>query len=168
MQISMYQASVPQFLQMMENLIVILGKAEAHCEARNIKPEVMVATRLIPDMLPFSSQIQIAGDMAKGCIARLAGIEIPSYADTETTLVELKARLAKTIAFIKSVTPAQIDGSEEKEIVLKLRRGEKKMTGRDYFLHFVMPNFYFHVTTAYDILRVSGVDLGKMDFTGDR
>jgi hypothetical protein len=166
MQISMYQASVPLFLQILGNLSAILDKAAAYCESKKIAPETMTSTRLIPDMFPLARQIQIATDQAKGCAARLAGIDVPSYADTETTFEELKARLAKTMDFLKSVKPAQIDGSEGRQIKLKLGGQDMTFSGQQYLLHFVFPNFYFHATTAYDILRQAGVQIGKTDFVG--
>ena len=166
MQLSMYQASVPPFLQMLGNLENILDKAAAHCEERKIGADVLAQTRLFPDMFPMCRQIQIATDQAKGCVARLAGIEIPKYEDNETTLPELKDRLAKTIAFIKSVKPEQIDGSEDKAISLKVGGTERNFTGKDYLLNFVLPNVYFHATTTYAILRAGGVALGKKDFLG--
>jgi len=166
MQISMYQASVPVFLQILGSLSAILDKAAEHCEAKKIKAETMTATRLIPDMFPLARQIQIATDQAKGSTARLAGIEVPSYADTEVSFEELKARLTKTMDFLKSLKPAQIDGSEDRDIKLKLGGEEMTYKGIQYLLHFVYPNFFFHATTSYDILRQAGVQLGKRDFVG--
>jgi hypothetical protein len=168
MSLSMYQASVPVFIRMLGNLSAILDKAAAHAEAKKIDPSFLIRDRLAPDMLPFSFQIQTATDHAKGCTARLAGIEAPKFEDTETTFAELKERIAKTLAFVQSVTPAQIDGSEQRPITLNLRRGELKLDGQSYLLHFALPNFYFHITTAYAILRHNGVDLGKLDFIGSR
>lgn len=164
----MYQASIPVFTRMLGNLSKILDKAAAFSEAKKIDPSVLIRDRLAPDMLPFSFQIQTATDHAKGCAARLAGIEAPSFPDTEATLPELKARIEKTLAFLQTVTPAQIDGSEERSITLKMRAGELHFKGQDYLLHFALPNLYFHVTTAYAILRHNGVDLGKLDFIGGR
>ena len=166
MSLSMYQASVPVFVQLLEALSVCLDKAIAHAEAKKYDSAVLVGTRLIPDMLPFSTQIQIATDHAKGAPARLAGIEPPAMDDNEKTLPELKARIAKTVDFLKTLKPAQIDGSEARPIELKLRTRTLNFTGQVYLLHFAMPNFYFHVTTAYDILREAGVDIGKRDFIG--
>jgi len=166
MTISMYQASVPVFLQILESLSAILDKAEAHCAAKKIAPEVMTQTRLIPDMFPLARQIQIATDQAKGCTARLAGIDVPSYADTEVSFADLKARLAKTMDFIKSVSADKIDGSEGREITLKLGGQETTFKGQTYLLHFVFPNFFFHATTTYNILREAGVEIGKRDFVG--
>lgn len=168
MSLSMYQASIPVFLRMLGNLSAILDKAAAHAEAKKIDPAVLIKDRLAPDMLPFSFQVQTATDAAKGCAARLAGIEAPSFADTEATFPELKERIAKTIAFLQSVNAAQIDGSEERSITLKLRAGEFQFQGQGYLLHFALPNFFFHLTTAYAILRHNGVELGKADFLGGR
>ncbi len=166
MPLSMYQAAVPPFLQILGSLVEIIDKTEAHCSTAKIAPEVMLQTRLIPDMFPLVRQIQIATDQAKGAVARLAGEEIPSYPDSEVDFVALKERLRKTIAFVKSFKPEQIDGSEEKNIVLKLGGTEKQFSGRHYLLNFSLPNFYFHATTAYAIIRSSGVAIGKTDFLG--
>lgn len=166
MSLSMYQASVPVFLRMLANLSAVLDKAAKHAEAKKIEPSVLVTARLFPDMLPLSAQIQIASDSAKGCAARLAGVEVPSFPDTETTFPELQARIDKTVAFLKGLKPEQIDGSEERNIHLKMRTREVDFTGQVFLLHFAMPNFYFHVTTAYAILRHNGVELGKMDYLG--
>ncbi len=166
MPISMSQASAPRFAQMLRNLSAILAKAQAHCEAKKIDPQVLAAARLFPDMFPLSRQVQIACDSAKGAVARLAGVEVPKHEDTEKTLDELQARIAKTLDFIGGVKPAQIDGSEEREIVLKLRGRDVSFSGVQYLLGFAWPNFYFHATTAYDILRHNGVELGKADFLG--
>jgi hypothetical protein len=162
----MYQASIPVLLRAMRNLSAILDKGAAHAEAKNFAPEVLINARLAPDMFPLARQVQSVSDAAKGCAARLAGIEVPSYPDTETTFPELQERLAKTVNFLESIEPEQIDGSEEREVVLKLRNGEMRFTGQAYLLSFVLPNFFFHMTTAYDILRHNGVEIGKMDFLG--
>ena len=166
MSLSMYQASIPAFVQMLNNLSAIMDKAEAHARSREIDPEVLLNYRLAPDMLPFVRQIQIAADLAKGAAARLAGVEVPKHDDTEKTFADLKARLAKTVTFVQSFKPSDIDGSEDREINLTL--GEHKMSfrGQPYLVRFVMPNFYFHCTTGYDILWHCGVDLGKRDFIG--
>ena len=166
MTLSMYQASVPVFLRGLENLAVILAKGAAHAEAKKIDPAVLGGLRLIADMFPLSRQVQIACDTAKGAVARLAGVEIPKHEDVEQSFAELKARIAKTIDFIESVPAAKIDGSEEREIVLPMRSGERRYKGMQYLLGFAYPNFYFHVTTAYNILRHNGVELGKLDFLG--
>ena len=165
--ISMYQASAPRFANLLKNLSTILDKAQAHCEARKIDPLALTQFRLYPDMFPLTRQVQIACDTAKGAVARLAGMEIPKHEDTEQTFPELKARIAKTIDFIESASPAKVDGTEEKEIVLKLGGQEVKFNGLQYLLGFAHPNFYFHVTTTYSILRHNGVEIGKRDFVGN-
>ena len=166
MNISMYQASAPRFASMLRNLSALLDKAQAYCDAKKIEPAAISGARLYPDMYPLTRQVQIACDTAKGAVARLAGIEIPKHEDTEQSFAELKGRIAKTLDFIGSVKPASIDGAEEREIVLKMRGGERKFSGLQYLLGFAYPNFYFHVTTAYNILRHNGVEIGKMDFVG--
>ena len=162
----MYQASAPRFANILGNLAAILDKAQAHCEAKRIDPLALTAFRLYPDMLPFTRQVTIACDTAKGAVARLAGVEVPKHEDTETTFAELKGRIAKTVDFIGTLTPAQIDGSEDKTIVLKLGGREQTFKGMQYLLGFAQPNFYFHVTAAYAILRHNGVELGKRDYIG--
>ena len=166
MPISMYQASIPALVRMLGNLSSILDKASEHAEAKKIDPSILVNARLSPSMYPLSRQVQIATDLAKGCGARLAGIEVPSYQDNEATFAELQARIAKTIEFLSGISAEQVDGSEELAISLKFGR-ELHFLGQPYVLDFVLPNFYFHVTTAYAILRHNGVELAKMDFTGD-
>ena len=164
MSMSMYRASVPVFLQMLPCLSAILDKTAAHAAAKKIDPLVFVDARLYPDMFPLSRQIQIATDFAKGACARLAGVDPPKYADTEKTLDDLKARIAKTTDFIKEFKPSQIDGSEERDISLTLGGQPQKFKGEAYLITLVLPNFFFHVTTAYAILRHNGVELGKQDF----
>ncbi|MDR3299488.1 MAG: DUF1993 domain-containing protein [Candidatus Accumulibacter sp.] len=164
MSISMYRTSVPVFVRALKSLATILDKAQAHAEAKKIAANVLPASRLIADMFPLSRQIQIASDHAKGSVARLAGVDIPKYEDNEQTIEDLQTRVAKTIAFVESFTAAQIDGSEERDIVLTLSSGELKFKGIDYLLGFALPNFYFHAVTAYDILRQNGVEIGKRDF----
>jgi len=164
--ISMYQASAPRFVNILKNLSAILDKAQAHAEAKKIDPTVFTSARLYPDMLAMSRQVQIATDTAKAAMARLAGAEIPKYEDTEQTFAELKARIAKTIEFINTFKPAQIEGTDEKEVVIKLGGNDTKLTGMQYLLGHAHPNFYFHVTTAYDILRHNGVEIGKRDYIG--
>jgi uncharacterized protein len=166
MSLSMYQASIPAFVQMLNNLSAFIDKAEAHARSREIDPEVLLNYRLAPDMLPFVRQIQIAADLAKGAAARLAGVEVPKHDDTEKTFADLKARLDKTVMFVQSVQPNDIDGSEDRDINLTLGEHTMSFKGQPYLVHFVMPNFYFHCTTAYDILRHCGVELGKRDFIG--
>lgn len=167
MTISMYAASVPVFLQMLNALSAILTKAEAHATQKNIQPEALLQARLFPDMLNFTRQVQIAVDFAKGASARLAQVEMPKYDDTETTFAELQALLAKTLEFIGSIKPEQIDGSEALEIILRPGTPkEKRFTGQSYLLTYSLPQFFFHVTTAYDLLRHNGVEIGKRDFMG--
>ena len=162
----MYQASAPRFATMLRNLSTLIDKAQAHCEAKKIDPAAITTFRLYPDMFPFTRQVQIACDTAKGAVARLAGVEIPKHEDTEQTFGELKSRIAKALEFVDSVGASKIDGSEEKEIVLAMRTRELRFKGAQYLLGFAWPNFYFHVTTAYNILRHNGVELGKQDFIG--
>ena len=163
---SMYQASVPVYTHMLSNLSAIINKADAYVEGKKIDPAVLIGSRLYPDMLPLGRQIQIAGDTAKGSAARLAGIEVPKYEDNEKTFPELRERLQKTIDFLQTFTPDQIDGSENRTITLM--RGSQSTTflGLPYLAHHALPNFYFHVTTAYNILRHNGVEIGKRDFLG--
>lgn len=167
MKISMYQASAPRFVHMLNNLSAMLDKAQAHVEAKKIDPAALMTFRLFPDMFPLSRQIQVACDVSKGVVARLAGVEVPKHEDTEQTFDELKARIAKTIAFIESIKPGQIDGAEEKDITVKLGKQEFRFKGMQYLLNWAHPNFYFHATTAYNILRHNGVELGKKDFVGN-
>jgi hypothetical protein len=166
MTISMYQASAPRFANTLRNLSTLLDKAQAHADAKKIDAAVLLQSRLYPDMFPLVRQVQIASDNAKGAVARLAGAEVPKYEDTEETIADLKARLTKTIDFVDSFKPAQIDGSEDKDIHLKLGPREVNWKGMQYLLGFALPNFYFHVVTAYDILRHNGVEVGKRDFIG--
>ena len=167
MNISMYQASAPRFINILNNLSAILDKAQAHAEARKIDPLALTGFRLYPDMLPMTRQVQIACDAAKGVIARLAGVEVPRHEDTEQTFAELKTRIAKTVEFIETIRPQQLDGTEDKEIVLKIGGQDMKFSGMQYLLGFAHPNFYFHVTTAYNILRHNGVEIGKRDYIGN-
>jgi hypothetical protein len=162
----MYQASIPVFIHTLTMLSNLLDKAVADADARKIDASVFVNARIAPDMFPLSRQVQIATDGAKGCAARLAGIDIPSYADTETTFTELKARLEKTVAFLNTIKPEQIDGTESKKIILKIGGNEMNFEGQPYLLGFVIPNLYFHASMTYAILRHNGVDLGKKDFLG--
>jgi hypothetical protein len=166
MKISMYQASAPRFANMLRNLAAILDKAQAHCEAKKIDPAVMGGMRLIADMFPLARQVQIACDTAKGAVARLAGVDIPKHEDTEQNFGELKQRIAKTIDFVLSVPAEKLEGSEERPVTLRLGGKDVSFTGMQYLLGFAHPNFYFHVATAYDILRANGVELGKRDFMG--
>lgn len=162
----MYQASVPCFVRTLGNLSAILDKAQAHVDAKKLDPAALTAYRLFPDMFPMTRQVQIACDAAKGGVARLAGLEIPVHEDSEKTLAELQARIAKTLVFVRSVTPAQIDGSENKDIVIKRGETETHFKGQQFLLGNVLPNFYFHVATAYNILRHNGVEIGKRDYLG--
>jgi uncharacterized protein len=166
MSLSMYQASIPAFVQMLNSLSAILDKAKAHATSCKIDPEVLLNYRLAPDMFPFVRQLQIAADLAKGAAARLAGVEVPKHDDTEKTFADLKARLAKTLTFVQSFKPSDINGSEDRDIRLTLGEHTMSFKGQPYLVHFVMPNFYFHCATAYDILRHCGVELGKRDFIG--
>jgi hypothetical protein len=166
MKISMHQASAPRFASTLRNLSAILDKAQAFAEAKKLDPATLPASRLIADMFPLSRQVQIACDTAKGAVARLAGVEIPKHEDTEQTIADLKARIARTIDFIDSVPAAKLDGSEQREVVLKMRGQDVKYNGLQYLLGHALPNFYFHVVTAYDILRSNGVELGKRDYIG--
>src|SRR5262249_23512569 len=159
--LSIYQTSIPVFTQILTSLSNILTKAAAHAEAKKIDPAVLINARLAPDMFPLSRQIQIACDHAKGASARLAGVEIPSFPDTETTFPELQARIAKTLDYIKSLKPAQFDGAEKREVTLKIQGNEMKWPGQTYLFHGAFPNFFFHASTAYDILRHNGVEVGK-------
>ena len=166
MTLSMYEASVPVFERMLGNLSAILNKAAAHAETKKIDPSVFINSRLAPDMFPLSRQVQIATDGAKGCIARLAGIEIPSFPDTEANFSELQERIKKTVAFIKSAKKEQIDGTEEKTVTLKVGGKEVNFKGQAFLLNFVLPNHYFHISMTYAILRHNGVEIGKMDYLG--
>jgi hypothetical protein len=167
MTISMYQASVPRLVSALTNLSNILDKAQAHVDAKKLDPAALTTYRLFPDMLPLSKQVQIACDTAKGAVARLASVEIPVHEDNEKTLAELQARIAKTLAFIQSVTAQQIDGSEDQDIVIKRGDKETHYKGLQFLLGHAIPNIYFHVTTAYNILRHNGVEIGKRDYLGN-
>jgi uncharacterized protein len=166
MSLSMYQASAPRFANTLKNVATLLDKTQAHCEAKKIDPLVITSFRLFPDMFPLTRQIQIATDTAKGAIARLAGVEIPKYDDTEQTVAELKQRIARTVDFLMSVPAAKVDGSAEKDITMKIAGKDTTLKGAQYLLGHAYPNFYFHCTTAYNILRHNGVELGKRDFLG--
>ncbi len=168
MKISMYEASVPPFTRALESLAAILEKAAAHCEARKIDPAVLVGARLYPDMFPLVKQVQIAADAAKGGCARLAQAEIPAFEDNEASFADLVARLRRTVDFLKTLAPGQFEGAEDRTCTWKTRKGDKSMQGLPYLLTHVAPNLYFHVTTAYAILRHNGVEIGKGDFLGTR
>ena len=167
MSITMHSASVPIFVRMLSNIDTWFDKAEAHAAAKKFDTAVYLSARLAPDMLVFTKQVQIACDTVKFCVARLAGVEGPKFEDTETTLAELRERIKATIAYAKSVPAAQIDGSEERDIALPRRDGSPiVMKGEAYLKHFALPNFFFHVTMTYALLRHNGVELGKMEYLG--
>jgi hypothetical protein len=162
----MYSDSVPVFQRQLGALGKVLDKAAAHFAARKVADPVLLQTRLYPDMLPLAKQVQIAADFAKSTPARLSGSDVPKYDDTETSLAELKARIDRTLAYVATFTPAQFEGSEDREITLQIAGSPMTFTGERFLLHFAMPNFYFHATTAYAILRHCGVEIGKRDFIG--
>ncbi|MDB6163016.1 MAG: hypothetical protein JWL98_448 [Xanthomonadaceae bacterium] len=166
MSITMYQASVPVFVRALTNLRAVLQKGEAFAVEKGFAPEVLLQTRLIADMLPLSRQVQIAADMAKNGSYRLAGLEPPKIEDDETTFAQLYSRLERTIELLNQLTAQQIDGSETRDITLKMRTGELQFKGQAYLLDFVLPNLFFHATTTYAILREAGVPIGKMDYMG--
>jgi uncharacterized protein len=167
MTISMYSASAPVFIRLLGNMLTWLDKAQAHAEARKFDPNNYVGLRLAPDMLPLVKQVQIASDAAKGCMARLAGHELPTWDDTETSLDDLRARIRKTLAYVQSFEPAQIDGSDLREVLVPRRnRDPLQFTGEAYLKHWALPNFFFHATTLYALLRHAGVELGKSDYLG--
>jgi hypothetical protein len=166
MAISMYQASAPQLKKMLLNLTTILTIAEEYATAKGIDGKVLVEARLFPDMFPLARQVQIACDQVKFGLARLAGVEAPKFEDTESTFPQLKERIAKTIAFMDSIKPEQIDGAEAKEIQFSIKGRNFEFVGEQYVLTWIIPNFYFHVATAYNILRHNGVELGKADYLG--
>ncbi len=165
MSLSMYQASAPVFTHMLTNLSAILGKAQSEVDAGRLQEADLIAAKLAPDMFALPRQVQIASDAAKG-MSRLAGRDAPAMEDTETTLAQLRDRIARTVEFLNTLTPAEVDGSEDRDIELKLRDRTMQFKGQQFLLNFVMPNFYFHVTTAYAILRSKGVPVGKPDFLG--
>lgn len=166
-QISMHGASVPAFAKMLTNMLNWLEAAKAHAEAKKFAPDVYLTLRLAPDMLPFTKQIQIASDAAKGCVARLAGQDVPKFDDTEASLDELAERIRKTRDYVLSVPAEALAGSEGREITIPRRTGDPlRFDGLTYLNHFALPNFYFHATTTYALLRHAGVPLGKMDYLG--
>ena len=164
MTVSLYKISVPIFVQFLTSLSAVLDKAAAFAEAKKVDPSVLLNTRLAPDMFPLGRQVRAATDHAVSACGRLAGAELPTFSNSEATIPELKERIAKTIDFLKSLKPAQIDGTEDKDITLKLGTNERKFKGQALLLNFILPNFYFHCTTAYDLMRHCGVELGKRDF----
>ena len=163
---SLYDFSIPALTRGLTNMSAILGKAAAYAQAKKIGDTVLAQARLFPDMHPLSRQVQIACDTAKGAAARLAGVEAPKHEDNETTFAELKARIAKTLDFVKTVTAAQLQGAETRNIEIKFPNGSWKFTGLKYLTEFALPNLYFHESMAYALLRKSGVDVGKMDYLG--
>lgn len=166
MNISMYEASVPLFIHSLQSLKAVLQKGQAHAEARKFDPANLINVRLFPDMLPLNRQVQIASDAAKGTAARLTGTENPKFEDTETTFPELIARVDKTIDYLKGFKPAQFEGAETRPITVKTPNAEFSFNGLTFLRHSGIPNFYFHLTTAYALLRHNGVELGKADFLG--
>ncbi len=166
MQISMYEALVPTANRMLGNVSALLDKAEAFAAQKKIEPSVLLNARLAPDMFTLTRQVQIGCDMIKGGAARLAGVDVPAFPDTETTIAELKTRIAKNLEFINGIDAAKFQGSEDRDIVLALRTGEMRFKGLNYLRDFVLPNLYFHATTTYAILRHNGVEIGKNDFIG--
>ncbi len=169
MPLTMYSASVPVFSRMLTNLDAWLDKAQAHADAKKFDSTVFCGARLAPDMLPFSKQVQIACDTAKFCVARLAGTESPKFDDTEATIAELKQRVRKTIDYVASVDVQGIVGSETREVTMPRPGGAVVMQGGAYLQGFALPNFYFHLTTAYNLLRMKGVQIGKLDYlAGDK
>lgn len=166
MSVTLYSAAVPTFVRMLGNLDGWLEKARAHAEAKKFDPAVFLTTRLAPDMLAFPQQVQIACDTAKLCVARLTGVESPAFADTESTFDELRHRVAKTLDFVRSVPADRFEGADEREVTMPRRDGPITLSGQAYLERFALPNFYFHATTTYALLRHNGVPLGKMDFLG--
>lgn len=167
MSLSMHSASVPIYLTMLANLSTWIDKAIAHASAKKFDPDTLMSVRLAPDMLPFGKQVQIACDAAKFGVARLAGVDAPVFDDSETTLLALKERVGATIAFLRTVAPEQVDGSEARPVSVPIRGREPlQFNGQSYLTQFALPNFFFHVTTAYALLRHNGVDLGKRDYLG--
>lgn len=162
----MHRKALAQLRHQLTALAAVLRKAEAHCEARKIDHQAILAFRLFPDMLPFSRQVQIACDFAKGAAARLAGEPVPSYADDEKSFAELQARIAKTLAFMENIASERYEGSAARQVTIKVSGQDKAMSGEDYFNSFVLPNFYFHAAIAYALLRHNGIELGKGDFVG--
>lgn len=165
---NMYEITIPALKRALTNLAKNLSKGESYAKAKNIEAGVLLNARLFADMYPLIRQVQIATDMSKGAGARLAGIEAPKYEDNETTFDALQARISKTIAFLESLTPEQFTAAETRNIVINVRESSLQFTGQDYLLKWVFPNVYFHCTTAYNIMRHNGVELGKLDFLGPR
>ena len=166
MSISMYQVSIPRFIHMLKNLDVILEKAHAYAESRKIDPATLPAARLFPDMMPLASQVRIACDAANGVAMRLAGVTAPTFEDNERTIPDLRARVEQSIAFLSTITAAQVDGTEDKDVMVRTGGQDVPYKGMQYLLARAIPNFYFHVATAYDILRHNGLEVGKRDYLG--
>ena len=166
MKSSMYQSAVPTSIRSLTNLAAILEKAAAHADSCKIEPAAFLNARLFPDMLPFTKQVQLATDTATGGVARIAGIEVPTFEHSETSFSELSARVRRAVQFLDSIKPEQLDGAEEKTVSWQSRSSTKSMLGLPYVMHHLLPNVFFHVTTAYNILRHNGVALGKMDYLG--
>ena len=166
MSFSMYEASVPVFTQILNSLAAIIDKAETHANEKNIDPAALLQARLYPDMFPFTRQVQVATDFAKGCSARLAGVEVPRYEDTEKSFADLRERIARTVAFISDLPRDAIEASDQRDIVTGSGAKMREFKGQDYLVHYAMPHFYFHATTAYALLRHNGVEIGKKDFIG--
>ena len=166
MSVSVYQASVPVFTQFLEALSATMAKASAHAVAKKIDPQAYCQARLFPDMFPFARQVQLTADFAKNTTSRLAGLDPPKFADDEKTFEELQGRIARTLTHIKSIPAAQIDAASERTVTIPMRGNTMTFTGNNYLMHFALPNFFFHASTAYAILRENGVELGKGDFIG--
>lgn len=166
MSFSMYEASVPVFTQILNSLAAIIDKAETHANEKNIDPAALLQARLYPDMFPFVRQVQVAADFAKGCSARLAGVEVPRYEDTEQSFADLRERIARTLAFINDLPRDAIEASDQRDIVTGSGAKVREFKGQVYLVHYAMPHFYFHATTAYALLRHNGVEIGKKDFIG--
>jgi hypothetical protein len=166
--LSIYDATIPPLIRALSNLATILKKGEEYADAKKVEHQVLLNSRLFVDMYPLTRQVQIATDMSKGAGARLAAIEIPKYEDNETSFAELQARIAKTIAFLDAINLKQLEGAETRDITITIRKADIKFSGQDYLLKWVLPNVYFHITTAYNILRHNGVELAKQDFLGPR
>lgn len=166
MSISMYTVSVPVLRQILTSLAAILAKAESHVDTKKLEPDALLQARLFPDMFPLLRQVQLATDFAKGIAARLGGVDVPRYDDVEQDFAGLQARLEKTLAFLDSVPREAIDAGAERDITIGTGANHRQFKGQAYLLHYALPNFYFHATTAYDILRHNGIDIGKRDFVG--
>jgi hypothetical protein len=166
MPLSMHRASVPVFVRALKVLATLLEKGEAHAKAQGLDPNDLIAARLTDDMLPLSGQVQRASDASKGAVARLTGVDAPAMPDEEVSFADLQKRVADTLAYIQSVDPKAFEGSEDRTVELKLPGGTLTFTGEDYLLGFALPNFFFHVVTAYDVLRHKGVQIGKLDYLG--